>query len=182
MTKTKAREIEEGVTFSDGYFTTHQRFVIRRGLTQCLAGKQIGVVGGMPKTTNQIAAELLRPKYGFKGIRKYTAAPDLFKALDTNEIDAALVDDISAVRNYKADDPVEFFGPALDGILRRLGFYETIGYQSEQFGIAMARDGGELIKIVNEVIRQAASDGTLKRLGTELILGGLTRSSPAPLC
>ena len=182
MTKTRAREMAEGVKFSNGYFTTHQRFVVKRGMAQCLASKQIGVVGGDPKTTNEIAAELLSKQFRFVDIKRYKTAVDLFKALDSDDIDAALVDDISAQRNYREDDPVEFYGPDLDNILRELGFYKTIGFDKEQFGIVVSRDAGDLATAINQVIDESRKSGALDRLSSSLFRTGLKRTSTKPLC
>jgi hypothetical protein len=66
MTKTKQRERQYNVIFSDGYFSTHQRFVVRAGQTGCLKDRVVGVVGGNPPTTNQRAAELLSAKFGYQ--------------------------------------------------------------------------------------------------------------------
>jgi ABC-type amino acid transport substrate-binding protein len=182
MTKTKTREAAENVTFSTGYYTTHQRFVARRGTEQCLSGKSVGVLGGNPKTTNEIAAELLEPRFGFTNIKRYRTSLELFKGLESAEVDVILVDDISAERYYKENDPVEFFGPNLDETLTKLGFFDNIGFPQEEFGIAVSHESGDLLGVVNSVLDAAKKNGTLNNLSGGLVRGGLKRVSTKPLC
>ncbi len=97
MTKTKQRERQYTILFSDGYFTTHQKFVVRAGQTGCLKGRIVGVVGGNPPTTNQTAAELLSAKFGYQpSLKLMPNTTELFTQIIRGSIDAGLVDDMSA--------------------------------------------------------------------------------------
>jgi ABC-type amino acid transport substrate-binding protein len=186
MTKTKPRETAEDVLFSIGYYTTHQRFVVRvpqQGTTPCLLNERIGVVSGEPRTTNELAAELLKGSYGFTDIKGFKSAPELFAALESGDVNVALVDDISAKENYKDNDPAEFFGPDLDEALTRLNYYDAyIGYPKEDYAIAVSKVSSDLLSIVNGALGDAKGNGTLERLSRALVLGGLKRTSSVPLC
>jgi polar amino acid transport system substrate-binding protein len=186
MTKTKPREKAEDVLFSTGYYTTHQRFVVHvpnQGTTPCLVNERIGVVSGEPRTTNEIAAGMLKNSYGFTDIKGYKSAPELFMALDSGDVDAALVDDISAKENYKENESAEFFGPDLDEALNSLNFYDTtIGYPKEEYAIAVSTVSKDLLDIVDDALAAARGNGTLERLSRALVLGGLKRTSSVPLC
>jgi ABC-type amino acid transport substrate-binding protein len=188
MTRTKWREKDENISFSDGYFTTHQRFLRRQGDTFCLNGRIVGVIGGTPMTTNEIAAHLLAPVYRFNPqIHSYRNSFDLFRALEIGDIDFALGDDVIVRSNYSADDQnVEFFGGDLDSILRPLGFYNDlelhIGYPAEEYAVAVPKEEHELLNRINTVIQTLKKNGTLQNMQSELQLNRLSKTSKTPLC
>ena len=182
MTKTREREAVYGVRFSNGYFTTHQRFLVRSKSARCIESGTIGVVGGEPETTNQIAAKLLTKRFRFLEAKPFPTATALFQALDNGDIDAALVDDISAERNYRDSDSVEFYGPELDDLLRKEGFYESLGIGREEFAMAVPRDSEDLIRIIDDALDHAGKDGTLRALTASLLRSGLKKTSKRHFC
>src|SRR5262249_13907810 len=181
MTKTKQRERQYNVLFSDGYFTTHQRFVVRADHTGCLKGRIVGVVGGNPPTTNQIAAELLSAKFGYQPNPKLMPnTTELFTQIIRGGIDAGLVDDMSA-----RDVPgLEFLGGNLDGVLTGSGFYgpDVIGYPQEEFAIAVPGGERNLLDKINALLAAMKKDGTLQKMQDDVRPNLLRKVGAQPLC
>ena len=181
MTKTKQRERQYNVIFSDGYFSTHQRFVVRTGQTGCLKDKLVGVVGGNPPTTNQKAAELLSAKFGYQPTLKLVPnTNELFMQIIRGGIDAGLVDDMTA----KDVPGLEFLGGNLDQVLTGSGFYgpDIIGYPDEAFAIAVPGGETDLLNKINDMIATMKKDGTLQTMQDKVRPNLLTKVGPQPLC
>src|SRR5690349_6557503 len=162
MTRTTERETRfKGVRFTDGYYTTHQ-ILVGRPESGIATVRDLGAahtVGVMRDTTNQQAAQALARRHGFKVRDAYTTFDDLYSALDSHVIDAALVDDVF-VHDKLANRRFKRIGAELDSALRDTRFYrDIIGYPSETYAIAvsdagLARSGGErFIDVVNEQLR-----------------------------
>jgi ABC-type amino acid transport substrate-binding protein len=188
MTKTADREKNYRIRFTDGYWTTHQRFVIREtgGAFGCLRNKMIGVLEGLPETTNQIALDLFSI-YGIEkgNIRVYPDIDAVFGALG-KDVDVVLVDDIAARRHYSDSDNVEFYGPELDSYLAALHYYDKgIGYKSEQYAIAVASDQADILSAINGGLLKLTGAGELASLqlgAFQRINKGLTKVSKEKLC
>jgi ABC-type amino acid transport substrate-binding protein len=181
MTKTKRRERQYNVIFSDGYFSTHQRFVVRAGQTGCLKDRVVGVVGGNPPTTNQRAAELLSAKFGYQPTLKLVPnTNELFTQIIRGSLDAGVVDDMSA-----RDVPgLEFLGGNLDQILTGSGFYgpDIIGYPNEEFAIAVPGGEASLLDKINDMLATMKKDGTLQTMQDKVRPNLLTKVGRQPLC
>jgi polar amino acid transport system substrate-binding protein len=181
MTKTKQRERQYNVIFSDGYFSTHQRFVVRAGQTGCLKDRLVGVVGGNPPTTNQRAAELLAPKFGYQPtIKLLQNTNELFTQIIRGGIDAGVVDDMSA----KDVPGLEFLGGNLDQVLTGSGFYgpDIIGYPDEEFAIAVPGGEADLLDKINDLLATMKKDGTLQTMQDKVRPSLLTKMGTRPLC
>jgi polar amino acid transport system substrate-binding protein len=181
MTKTRQRERQYNVLFSDGYFTTHQRFVVRAGQTGCLKGRTVGVVGGNPPTTNQRAAELLSAKFGYEPNLKFVPnTTELFAQIIRGSIDAGLVDDMSA----REVPGLEFLGGNLDQVLTASGFYgpDIIGYPQEEFAIAVPGGEHNLLDKINALLASMKRDGTLQKMQDEVRPSLLRKVGAQRLC
>jgi ABC-type amino acid transport substrate-binding protein len=162
MTKTTERETRfKGVRFTDGYYTTHQILVGRLdsgiGDVRDLGAERS--VGAMRDTTNQRAAHALARRFGFKVRDTYTTFDDLYSALDSHAIDAALVDDVF-VHDKLANRRFRRIGAELDSELRDTRFYrDTIGHPTETYAIAVSdaglagREGERFIDLLNGQLR-----------------------------
>jgi polar amino acid transport system substrate-binding protein len=181
MTKTKQRERQYNVVFSDGYFSTHQRFVVRAGQTGCLKNRIVGVVGGNPPTTNQRAAELLSSRFGYgPNLKLMPNTNELFTQIIRGSIDAGLVDDMSA----KDVTGLEFLGGELDQVLTGSGFYgpDIIGYPDEEFAIAVPGGETSLLDKINDMLATMKKDGTLQTMQDKVRPNLLTKVGRQPLC
>ena len=181
MTKTKQRERQYNIIFSDGYFSTHQRFVVRTGQTGCLKDKLVGVVGGNPPTTNQKAAELLAAKFNYQPTLKLVPnTNELFMQIIRGSVDAGLVDDMTA----KDVPGLEFLGGNLDQVLTGSGFYgpDIIGYPDEAFAIAVPGGETDLLNKINDMLATMKKDGTLQTMQDKVRPNLLTKVGAQPLC
>jgi ABC-type amino acid transport substrate-binding protein len=190
MTKTKLREKNFNILFSDGYFTTHQRFIFREGTAGCLKDMIIGVVGGNPETTNQRAAKLLSERLGYGTYIKPLANATELLLLDQirhGDVGAGLVDDVS-VRKVIVDGQdvtgLEFFGEYLDPLLQPLGFYgaDYIGYSAEEFAMAVQSRESDLLRKMNDVLAALKKDGTLQKMQQDVREGLVSKVAKRPLC
>jgi len=138
-------ERAEQVDFTDAYFDANQSLLIRAedegtiSTLADLAGKTIGV---QVETTGATYAEENKPEGAT--IRAFQTGDEMFPALLSEDIDAALQD--FPVNAYRASQSDEFVVTDT---------FET----GEQYGFAVAK-GSELLEPLNEALASIRDDGT----------------------
>ena len=157
MTSTRPREQQYKVTFTDGYFRTHQIFVAKRRTVvhKYFAGMTLGVVKG---TTNEQVAEFLveRPgtligarPYQFRIDNRFINYDNAYQALIDDDVDLLLVDDVNADAQIR-EGTVSQIGVSLDREL--LPFYKHVFGRSEECYAIGVKDP-ELLAVINELLR-----------------------------
>jgi ABC-type amino acid transport substrate-binding protein len=157
VTATKKREEEFGISFSKGYYVTHQMLLSNqltydsgRSLFENMRKKRIGAVKG---TTNERAAIFLseKCKCEIEIKSEYLELIESKSALFKREIDLLLTDDIwlTGQSNLATFNQ---FGPPLDGVLSEF-YIKEYGRPQEEYAIAFAKRGGEeILQIINEIL------------------------------
>lgn len=138
-------ERAQAVNFSDPYFSTGQVIVVRADDTSVtepadLVGKVIAVQIG---TTGQFSAEKIE---GVARIDHYPTTPEAFLALRLGRADAAVVDELVAIEEARANP----------GVLKVVGQPFTV----EFYGIAVRKGNEELLRGINRALAQIKADGT----------------------
>ncbi|AEA46905.1 basic amino acid ABC transporter substrate-binding protein [Archaeoglobus veneficus] len=150
MTITEERKKQ--IDFSDPYFEAWQVIVVRADCTDItkpedLAGKVVGVQIG---TTGQFVAEdLVKSGINFE-IKTYDTTPDALLDLKNGNIDAVIIDNGVAEKAIKNNPDV----------------YKTVGgkLSYEEYGIAVAKDNPELLKAINQALKEVKEDGTYDKI------------------
>lgn len=149
-------ERAQAVDFSDPYFATGQVIVVRADDDSVqepadLRGKTVAVQIG---TTGHFAAEGIE---GVGQVDKYPSTPEAFLALKLRRADAAVVDEVTAIEEARANP----------GQLKVVGAPFTIEY----YGIAMKKGQPELLRNINRALASMKADGTYDELYAEWIEG-----------
>lgn len=138
-------ERKEQVAFTNGYFDSDQSLLVRKsdaGTYKTLAdlkGKVIGVQSG---TTGKDYAEANKPEGAT--IKEFESGDQIFTALTTNDVAAALQDfPVNAYRAQKGD----------------LSVTEKIP-TGEQYGIAAKKDATQIIAALDAALANVKADGT----------------------
>jgi polar amino acid transport system substrate-binding protein len=143
MTITEERA--EQVAFTDGYFDSEQSLLVRAAdeatydSLESLAGRTIGVQSG---TTGETFAEENLPEGAT--VKAFEGGEELFTALSTNDIDAAL-----------QDFPVNFVAAQDDPELVITATFPT----DEQYGFALTMENTTLLESLNSALAELRSSG-----------------------
>lgn len=137
-------ERAQAVNFSDPYFATGQVILVRADddriqVPADLAGKRVAVQIG---TTGHFAAENIDGAL----VDHYPLTPDALLALKLGRADAAVVDELVALEEARANP----------GEVKVVGTPFTIEY----YGIAMRKGGDDLLRDINRALAQMKADGT----------------------
>lgn len=141
---TITNERARAVDFSDPYFATGQVIVVRMDDDRIsepadLAGKVVAVQIG---TTGHFAAESIAGAI----VEHYPLTPEALLALKLGRADAAVVDELVALEEVRANP----------GQVKVVGTPFTIEY----YGIAMRKGNPELLRAINLALAQMKADGT----------------------
>jgi|Deesub1362B_J571_1020462.scaffolds.fasta_scaffold00072_88 polar amino acid transport system substrate-binding protein len=150
MTITEERKKQ--IDFSDPYFEAWQVIVVRKdddriSKAEDLAGKIVGVQIG---TTGQFVAEdLVKEGINFE-IKTYDTTPDALLDLKNGNIDACIIDNGVAEKALKNNPDT----------------YKIVGgkLSYEEYGIAVAKDNPELLKAINQALKEIKEDGTYDKI------------------
>ena len=97
MTSTEQREIRfPGIKFTKGYFQCHQLLIHKienRYTKDNIYKKKVGVA---KNTTNEEAALYLKDEFNFEVVNTFDSYADIYRDLDSGDIDLGLVDDVLA--------------------------------------------------------------------------------------
>lgn len=148
MTITEERA--EQVAFTDGYFDSEQSLLVRAAdeetytSLESLAGKTIGVQSG---TTGETFANENEPEGAT--IKAFEGGEELFTALSTNDIDAAL-----------QDFPVNYVAAQDDPELVITTTFPT----EEEYGIALPKESTALLEALNAALAELRSSGAYQTI------------------
>jgi polar amino acid transport system substrate-binding protein len=140
----------QDVVYSVAYFNAGTVLLIREGTSGIetlddLASRAVGVEWGFVPEGDVHQVELLRSL----GVRRYDTAGDALRALHAGEVEAAIVDRITALAYLRACGGLQFVGEPL---------YDL------NYVIPMRPDSFRLQEEVNRVLLEMREDGTLEAL------------------
>ena len=151
MTATIRREKENpGVKFTKGYYQSHQIFIGMSEGGACREDLKHLRVGVNQNTTNEGAAKAVQDKFDFYLDAAHTTYADLYRSLEENRIDYALVDDI-LVKKYLGNrfwQCGEHLGDEL------ISFYEkNFPQKKEMYAIAVMEEKGKNLRLlINDIL------------------------------
>lgn len=153
MTITDERAMS--VDFSDPYFATGQVIAVRADDDRInepadLAGKIVAVQIG---TTGDFAASAIEGAT----VDRYPSTPEAFLNVKLRRADAAVVDEVTAIEENRANP----------GQIKVVGAPFTIEY----YGIAVKKGRPDLLRAVNRALASLKADGTYDDLYAEWIEG-----------
>jgi polar amino acid transport system substrate-binding protein len=140
----------QDVVYSVAYFNAGTVLLIREGTSGIetlddLAGRAVGVEWGFVPEGDARQVELLRSL----GVRRYDTAGDALRALHAGEVEAAIVDRITALAYLRACGGLEFVGEPI---------YDL------NYVIPVRPDSFRLLEEVNRVLLEMRENGTLEAL------------------
>ncbi len=149
-------ERRKAVEFSDKYYQTPARFVVKTGAKieisgSGLKGKKIGVQRST--THDKFATDTFKDAQ----IVRYTKQDEVFLDMAAGRVDAALVDMIAAQTGFLKTPQgknFEFTGPV----------YEEPKYFGVGAGVAMRKNDVELRNNINSAIAAMRANGTYKKI------------------
>lgn len=152
---TVSDERQKTVDFSESYAKSIQVVLVKKdsGIQTIddLEGKKIG---GQLGTTGAIYAQ---DDFGEENVHLFNKYPEAVLALENEKIDAMILDKI----------PAEHFAKAAGKELILL----DSSYTEEDFAIAIPKGKEELLKKVNQAIRELKEDGSLDKIVSKYIQG-----------
>ena len=139
------------VAYSISYFNAGQVLVVRAdeteiGETNDLSGKKLGVELA---SEGDVLARRLQRKIEDLSLENYMAPQDVLRALKGGEVEAVVVDAVSAYQFIAAEGGVQAVGDPLT---------------DELYVIAVRLDSPLLLKAINEALVGVREDGALERL------------------
>jgi ABC-type amino acid transport substrate-binding protein len=139
------------VAYSISYFNAGQVLVVRADETEIsetkdLSGKRLGVELG---SEGDVLGRQLQKKTEGLSLQTYMAPQDVLRALKEGEVEAAIVDAVSAYQFIATEGGVQVVGDPLT---------------DELYVIAVRLDSHLLLKAINEALVEMREDGTLQRL------------------
>jgi len=139
------------VAYSISYFNAGQVLVVRADEGQIkgvkdLAGRRLGVEWG---SEGDAQARKLQKKIKGLTLRPYMAPEEALRALKGGEVDATLVDAVSALQFMGREGGVKIVGHPLT---------------DELYVIAVRPESHALLRAINEALAEMREDGTLARL------------------
>ena len=147
---TITEEREEIVDFSDPYYDSGLRILVREGnedveALEGLEGKKIGTKIGST-SYDYLVQELENDD----GVTPYPGSSDMYMALMSRSVDAVFYDapNVGYFAKTKGKGEVKTVGPL---------------YEGQQYGIALV-DGSEWVDDVNEALASMKEDGTYKEI------------------
>lgn len=152
-------EFTKNIAYSRPYFNAGQVLVVDQNVQEVgslddLAGETIGVEGA--STGDLEVRRLVSPSMNVT-IKPYSTAEMLVPALKTKEVDAAVVDVVTAMEFVRSQRGIKTAGRPL-----------TV----EPYVIAVRRPDALLLKEINSMLSEMESDGTLDRLWHKWLVTG----------
>ena len=139
--------------FSIPYFASNQGVLVRTG-TRVTSASARSLRWGVEQssTSYDYLTGVLKPHLA---LRVYQDQPSMFAALEAHQVDAVLLDTVEVLAEAKQ----------AGGALQVVGQYRTGGVYG-----ALLPDGSPNLRIVNVLIRQMQSNGTLQQLDTKYLV------------
>ena len=173
ISRSKQREIDNKIRFTDGYLVIGQVFVSKeqgRTFPDDLNG---AVVGTANKSTNAEVGRHIADTYKFTVNDKYTDYADVYAALDRGDIDFALVDDVLA--GFFLGTRFHQCGPTINDQLQEF-YQEKLGTDREEYAIATSLHSAALIDHLNEILRSVDAQAQLSKLKKKWLPNVVSRS------
>lgn len=153
-------ERKEKVKFTEPYYDSPSVFIVqkssplKRMQPSDLAGKKLGV------TLSTSQASYAKDHYS--GVERivFPSSPDLYKALEANEVDVILEDKLAVydwLTNTKAGSCCEFRGEDV----------KDRDYFGEGAGIAVRPDDPDLLRRLNQALLKIQADGTYDKINAK---------------
>lgn len=138
---------KQSVNFTMNYAKGIQAIIVREGSEikgpDDLQGKKIGV---QLSTTGDIYAS---DEFGIDNVEKFNKGPDAVLALTQEKIDAVIID----------IEPAKAFAKANQGLV----VLET-AFADEDYAIAIGKENEDLLKRVDEALKELIEDGTVQKI------------------
>ncbi len=153
-------ERKEKVKFTDPYYDSPSVFIVQKSSSlkrmqpSDLAGKKLGV------TLSTSQASYADDHYNSVERIVYSSSPDLYKALEAEEVDVILEDKLAVydwLTNTKAGSCCEFRGEDV----------KDPDYFGEGAGIAVRPDDADLLLRLNQALGTIQADGTYDRINAK---------------
>jgi polar amino acid transport system substrate-binding protein len=140
----------QDVVYSVAYFNAGLVLLVREDVAEIeslddLAGRVVGVEWGFVPQGSTRQKEFLRNL----GARRYDTAEDVLRALQAGEVEAAIVDRITALAYTRECEGLEFVGEPLHDV---------------NYVIPVRPDSFRLLGEINRVLLEMRGDGTLEAL------------------
>jgi polar amino acid transport system substrate-binding protein len=151
ITEERAKQVD----FSDPYFEAKQVILTRAddksiNSAKDLAGKVVAVQQG---TTGDFAAQRLVDELGIKikEIKRFEGTPEALMAVQKGDADAAIIDNFVAYLAVKENPDI-------------YRVVEDPTFPPEYYGIAVNKDNPELLKAINQALKEIKEDGTYDKI------------------
>jgi polar amino acid transport system substrate-binding protein len=153
-------ERKEKVKFTSRYYDSPSVFIVqktsplKRMHADDLAGKKLGV------TSSTVQASFVNDQFADVERVIYPSSPDLYKALESNEVDVILEDKLAIydwLANTKAGDCCEYRGEDI----------KDPKYFGDGAGIAVRPDDSDLLRRLDEALERIKADGTYDRINAK---------------
>ncbi len=146
-----APELTQKISYSSPYFNAGQVLVVNQTTDDVsslkdLSGKTVGVEGA---STGDIEVRKLATPSLNIAVRSYMAPDDALAALKAKEVDATVVDAVSAMEFIRREKGVKIVGQPL-----------TV----EPYVVAVRKADGLLLKEIDNALAEMNSDGTTEKL------------------
>jgi len=147
----------EDVAYGIWYFNAGQFLAVRQNETQIgsikdLTSRRLGVELG---TTGDLEARRLQKQIAGLSIKTFSTADAVLRALEAGQIDAALVDAISAYLFISKNGKVKLLSPAIS---------------DESYAVVTNRQSTQLRSAIDSVISDMHKDGFLEKLRDKWLL------------
>jgi len=148
----------EDVAYGMWYFNAGQFLVVRQNETQInsvadLASRRLGVELG---TTGDLEARRLQRQIAGLAVVTFPTSDDVLHALQDNQLDAALIDAISAYLFISKGGKVKLLHPAIS---------------DESYAVVTNRKSVQLRSAIDAILLQMKEDGFLEKLRDRWLLG-----------
>ena len=151
MTVTDER-LEE-VNFSDSYATGVQVVIVKEGseieTIEDLTGEKKYTIGVQTGTTGDLYSTWDIEDEGLGTVSRFNKGADAVEALKIGKVDCVIID----------NEPAKAFVAESEG----LKILDT-AYAEEQYAIAVSKENTELLKDINNALKELTEDGTLQKI------------------
>ena len=157
-------EREEYVTFTDSYYSASQRLIVPSNVTtfdDCKTADDVAAKLAETKSSDQIGVQqgttgdiYSTDDFGDDNVERFNKGMEAVQALQQGKIDAVIID----------NQPAKTFVEENEG----LKILET-SYVEEDYALAIKKGNDDLVKKVNDAIKELKEDGTFDKIVAKYI-------------
>ena len=157
-------EREEYVTFTDSYYSASQRLIVPSNVTtfdDCKTADDVAAKLAETKSSDQIGVQqgttgdiYSTDDFGDDNVERFNKGMEAVQALKQGKIDAVIID----------NQPAKTFVEENEG----LKILET-SYVEEDYALAIKKGNDDLVKKVNDAIKELKEDGTFDKIVAKYI-------------